>query len=35
MKDMFLSMVPASDIDRKFGTASPTIMIENMTIAGK
>jgi PmbA protein len=35
MKDMFLSMVPASDIDRKYATASPTIMIENMTLAGK
>jgi PmbA protein len=35
MKDMFLSMIPASDIDRKYGTASPTVMIENMTLAGK
>lgn len=35
MKDMFLSMVPANDIDRKFGTAAPTVMIENMTLAGK
>jgi PmbA protein len=35
LKDMFLSMTPANDIDRKFGTASPTVMIENMTIAGR
>jgi PmbA protein len=35
MKDMFLSMIPASDIDRKYGTASPTLLIENMTLAGK
>lgn len=35
MKDMFLSMTPANDIDRKYATASPTIMIENMTLAGK
>jgi PmbA protein len=35
MKDMFLSMIPANDIDRKYATAAPTIMIENMTIAGK
>ncbi|MBL0370595.1 TldD/PmbA family protein [Rhizobium sp. KVB221] len=35
MKDMFLNMTPASDIDRKFGTASPTVLIENMTIAGR
>ena len=35
MKDMFLSMIPASDIDRSFSTAAPTLLIENMTIAGK
>jgi PmbA protein len=35
MREMFLSMIPANDIDRKYGTASPTLMIENMTIAGK
>lgn len=35
MKDMFMAMTPASDIDRRFGTAAPTVMIENMTIAGK
>ena len=35
MKDMFLSMIPANDVDRKYATAAPTIMIENMTIAGK
>jgi PmbA protein len=35
MKDMFLSMTPASDIDRNYSTAAPTILIENMTIAGK
>jgi PmbA protein len=35
MKDMFLNMTPANDIDRKYGTAAPTVMIENMTIAGR
>ena len=35
MKDMFLSMTPANDIDRSFSHASPTIAIENMTIAGR
>ncbi|WP_137156826.1 TldD/PmbA family protein [Rhizobium sp. FKL33] len=35
MKDMFLTMVPANDIDRKYGVAAPTVLIENMTIAGK
>jgi PmbA protein len=34
LKDMFLRMVPASDLDREFGTASPTLMIEGMTLAG-
>lgn len=35
LKDMFMSMVPASDIDRKFSTAAPTVLVENMTLAGK
>ena len=34
LKDMFLRMVPANDLDRNFGTASPTLMIEGMTLAG-
>jgi PmbA protein len=35
LKDMFLSMIPANDIDRTYSTASPTLMIENMTLAGR
>ena len=35
LEDMFLSARPANDIDRKFGTASPKLAIEGMTIAGK
>ncbi|GHC67934.1 TldD/PmbA family protein [Limoniibacter endophyticus] len=35
MKDMFLSMEPANDIERHFPTASPTLLIGDMTIAGK
>lgn len=35
LKDMFLNTTPASDIDRKFGTAAPTLAIEGMTLAGK
>ena len=35
LKNMFLNMTPASDIDRKFGVASPTIAIEGMTLAGR
>ncbi len=34
LKEMFMRMVPASDLDRNFGTASPTLMIEGMTLAG-
>nr|WP_316652723.1 TldD/PmbA family protein [uncultured Gellertiella sp.] len=34
LKDMFLRLTPASDIDRKFGVAAPTIAIEGMTLAG-
>ena len=35
LKDMFLRLTPANDIDRKFGVAAPTIAIEGMTLAGK
>jgi PmbA protein len=35
LKDMFLNMTPASDIDRTYSTASPTLLIENMTLAGR
>ena len=33
--DMFMNVTPASDIDRKFGVACPTLAIENMTLAGR
>ena len=35
LKDMFMNMTPASDLDRGFGTASPTLLIEGMTLAGE
>lgn len=35
LKDMFMNMVAANDIDRNFGTASPTLLVEGMTLAGK
>ncbi|MCR4269026.1 TldD/PmbA family protein [Nitratireductor sp. ZSWI3] len=35
LKDMFLNMTPANDLDRNFGTAAPTLLIEGMTLAGK
>lgn len=34
LADMFKAMVPASDIDRNFATAAPTLLIEQMTLAG-
>lgn len=34
LQDMFMNMVPADDLDRNFGTAAPTLLIEGMTLAG-
>ena len=34
LKDMFLRVVPADDVDRNYGTAAPTLLVEGMTIAG-
>ncbi len=34
LKDMFQRMVPANDLDRNYGTAAPTLVIEGMTLAG-
>ncbi|MBD8553338.1 TldD/PmbA family protein [Rhizobium sp. CFBP 8762] len=34
LKQMFMALTPASDIDRKYGHASPTLAIEGMTLAG-
>lgn len=35
LMDMFMRITPASDIDRKFGVAAPTLAVEGMTLAGK
>ncbi len=35
LRDMFMNMVPASDLDRNYGTAAPTLLIEGMTLAGE
>ncbi|MBR0556813.1 TldD/PmbA family protein [Ciceribacter sp. L1K23] len=35
LKDMFMRLTVANDIDRKFGVAAPTIAIEGMTLAGR
>lgn len=34
LKAMFMNMVAANDLDRNFGTAAPTMLIEGMTLAG-
>lgn len=34
LKDMFMRITVANDIDRKFGIAAPTLAIEGMTLAG-
>lgn len=34
LKDMFMRMTPASDLDRNYGTAAPTLLVEGMTLAG-
>ncbi|ODS58902.1 MAG: modulator protein [Agrobacterium sp. SCN 61-19] len=34
LKDMFMRITVANDIDRKFGGAAPTLAIEGMTLAG-
>lgn len=34
LKDMFMQMTPANDIERHYGVASPTLLIEGMTLAG-
>ena len=33
--DMLSHLTPASDIDRRYGTAAPSLLIEGMTLAGK
>ncbi|MCO6186967.1 TldD/PmbA family protein [Rhizobium sp. L1K21] len=35
LKTMFMNLTPANDIDRSYGTASPTLAVENMTLAGR
>ncbi len=35
LKEMFMRITPANDIDRKYGVASPTLAIEGMTLAGR
>ena len=35
LKDMFLRLTPASDLERRYGVDSPTVRIDGMTIAGR
>ncbi|WP_180898455.1 TldD/PmbA family protein [Martelella soudanensis] len=34
LKDMFMAMTPANDIDRRFSIATPSILVEGVTLAG-
>ncbi len=34
LKDMFLNLTPADDLEFRFGTNAPTLRIEGMTVAG-
>jgi PmbA protein len=35
LQDMFKSMTPANDLEFRYGTNAPTLLIESMTVAGK
>ncbi|MFP3542649.1 TldD/PmbA family protein [Rhizobium sp. SIMBA_035] len=35
LKEMFMRVTPANDIDYKYGVAAPTLAIEGMTLAGR
>ncbi|MEP1209966.1 MAG: metallopeptidase TldD-related protein [Rhizobiaceae bacterium] len=35
LKEMFAAIEPANDLDRRFGTNAPSILIEGLTIAGR
>ena len=34
LKDMFMNMTAANDLDRDYGSAAPTLLVEGMTLAG-
>jgi len=34
LKDMFLALTPASDLEFRFGMNAPTVRIDGMTVAG-
>jgi PmbA protein len=35
LKDMFAALEPANDLETRYGTNAPTVMIEGMTLAGR
>jgi len=35
LKDMFLALVPADDLEFRYGTNAPTLRIDGMTVAGR
>lgn len=35
LKDMFMAMTPASDIDRRYSIAAPSILVDGLTLAGR
>ncbi|WP_176082544.1 metallopeptidase TldD-related protein [Martelella sp. HB161492] len=35
LKDMYLNMTPASDIDRRYSIAAPSLLVEGLTLAGR
>ena len=34
LRDMFRAMVPANDLEFRYGTDSPTVRIDGLTVAG-
>ena len=34
LKDMFMALTPASDLEFRYGTNAPTLRIDGMTVAG-
>ena len=34
LKDMFLNLTPANDLEFRYGTNAPTLRIDGMTVAG-
>jgi PmbA protein len=35
LADMFLNLTPANDLEFRYGTDAPTVMVEGLTVAGR